>query len=378
MRKEFRSYLVLASLLSFLWILPKSFTEKLREGFVNIGSHLHDNKPSHESDSLSLEQLKLENMLLSQQIQEIKDYLDSSEFLEEQGSKLEKIQEQEVQTKDPRELAFFKRREKHLLERLNHHMHALTAKVVYKDPAFWSSFFWIDVGQEDNKVLEYEVIALNSPVVKGNNLVGVVDYVGKKRSRVRLITDASVCISVRVLRGAEQNALLLQQLSSVMQNLKFCRTVFFSDEEQESTLNILKHLQDNIKTSVHDRYLAKGELRGSSEPLWRTRQPLLKGVGFNYDYEDEEGPARDLRTGLILNKKLGINPEVLLKEGDLLVTTGMDGIFQEGLHVAIIEKVEPLEEGAITYDLQAKSTLPYLHEVSRVSVLPPLSQGESF
>ena len=202
----------------------------------------------------------------------------------------------------------------------------------------------------------------------------MIDYVGKKRSRVRLVTDASVCISVRVLRGYEQNAVLLEQLESVMQNLKFCREVFFSDEEQASTLNILKHLQENVQISVHDRYLAKGELRGSSEPLWRERRPLLKGVGFNYDYEDEEGPARDLRTGLILDKKLGIHPEVLLKEGDLLVTTGMDGVFQAGFHVAIIEKVEPLEEGAITYDLQAKSTLPHLYEVSRVSVLPPLPQ----
>ena len=378
MRKDFKSYLILASLLSFLWILPKSFTEKLREGVVDIGSKFHHKKPIYEIDSVTLEQLKLENMLLSQQIQEIKEYLDSSEFLEEQGSKLEKIQQQEVKTSDTRELAFFKRREKHLLERLNHHMHALTAKVVYRDPAFWNSFFWIDVGQEDNKALEHEVIALNSPVVKGENLVGVIDYVGKKRSRVRLVTDASVCISVRVLRGSEQNTLLLQQLDSVMQNLKFCRGVFFSDEEQESTLNILKHLQENIQTSVQDRYLAKGELRGSSEPLWRARQSLLKGVGFNYDYEDEEGPSRDLRTGMILNKKLGIHPEALLKEGDLLVTTGMDGVFQEGLHVALIEKVEPLEEGAIAYDLWAKSTIPYLYEVSRVSVLPPLSQGESF
>ncbi|MEI8300253.1 MAG: rod shape-determining protein MreC [Chlamydiota bacterium] len=378
MRKDFKSYLILASLLSFLWILPKSFTEKLREGVVNIGSKFHHKKPIYEIDSANLEELKLENMLLSQQIQEIKEYLDSSEFLEEQGSKLEKIQQQEVKTSDTRELAFFKRREKHLLERLNHHMHALTAKVVYRDPAFWNSFFWIDVGQEDNKALEHEVIALNSPVVKGENLVGVIDYVGTKRSRVRLITDASMCISVRVLRGSEQNTLLLQQLDSVMQNLKFCRGVFFSDEEQESTLNILKHLQENIQTSVQDRYLAKGELRGSSEPLWRARQSLLKGVGFNYDYEDEEGPSRDLRTGMILNKKLGIHPEALLKEGDLLVTTGMDGVFQEGLHVALIEKVELLEEGAIAYDLWAKSTIPYLYEVSRVSVLPPLSQGESF
>ena len=44
-------------------------------------------------------------------------------------------------------------------------------------------------------------------------------------------------------------------------------------------------------------YLAKGELYGSSKPLWRTQRHQLKGTGFNYDFADGEGPARDLQTG---------------------------------------------------------------------------------
>ncbi len=33
------------------------------------------------------------------------------------------------------------------------------------------------------------------------------------------------------------------------------------------------------------------------------RDLVLRGVGFNYDYADDEGPSRDLRTGEALGGK---------------------------------------------------------------------------
>lgn len=367
-KKYFQSYFAIAFVLCFLLMLPKSFTEKIREGCVATGSPVYRKCYFHKQDITkeNLDHLKLENALLAEQIQEVREYLVSEERLEEHFKKLEWIQGE----KEDKE--FLKRREALLLDRLNKQMRNVSAKVVYREPTFWSSVFWIDVGQSDNQTLGCEVIANNSPVVVGNVVIGVVDYVGKKQSRVRLITDASVCASVRVLRGSEQNHLLLDHLNVLLDQLKFREELFFSQEELQNTLNILYHLYDNLKTSVHDRYLAKGELHGSSTPLWRSRLQTLKGVGFNYDYEDEEGRARDLRTGEILDKQEGVVQEAILREGDLLVTTGMDGVFPEGFHIAVVEKIEPLEEGAIAYNIEAKSLVLNFDEIQKVTVLAPL------
>ena len=364
-KKYFRSYFAIVFVLCLLFIIPKSFTEKLREVTVQANSPIYRGLSFNKSSVMKqdLDQLTLENALLSNQIQDVRDYLVSEERLEEHFKKLDTVHSEKKE--------FVKRRQEQLLDSLKRQMENISAKVVYREPAFWSSLFWIDVGQKDNDALGYELIAYNSPVVIGSVVVGVIDYVGKKQSRVRLITDASVSASVRIIRGSEQNRLLLDQLNLLIDQLKFREDLFFSPEELTNTLNILCHLHDNLKTSVHDRYLAKGELHGSSAPLWRSRQQKLKGVGFNYDYEDEEGPARDLRTGEPLNKQDAL-PEILLKEGDLLVTTGMDGVFPEGFHVAIVETVKPLEEGAISYDLEAKSLIENFDEIHKVSVLAPL------
>ena len=109
---------------------------------------------------------------------------------------------------------------------------------------------------------------------------------------------------------------------------------------------------------------------GSSSPLWRSRDPILKGKGFNYDYEDTEGPARDLRGGASRSGDLPSLP--LLKFGDLLVTTGMDGFFPSGLEVAIVTKVNDLKPGAYAYDLEAKPVVENFSDLHSVFVLPPL------
>ena len=376
MKREGRSYLLLGAVLSFFCLLPKSFTEKLREKAVYVGSELKEKAWKTPAGAHEKQALELENMLLLKQLEEVQEHLRSKEFLEEFQAKLEKITYDKQQCKEEEKKAFLERRQQALLKRMQPYLHEVTAKVICREPAFWNSFFWVDVGEKDNELLGETFIALNSPVVQGKALVGVVDYVGKRRSRVRLVTDASLCIAVRVARGSEQNMRLLEQLSAVTEQLGFCKEVFFSQEEQENTLNILRHLQENVQTSIHERLLAKGELRGSSEHLWRARQPILKGCGFNYDYADEEGPARDLRTGRMLDSKDASSAEILIKEGDLLVTTGMDGVFYEGLHVAVVEKVEPLEEGAVAYDLRARSVIPCLQEISFVSILPPQASSE--
>jgi rod shape-determining protein MreC len=352
--------------------MPKSFTEKLRGYSAHSVALIHQGiqfykKASHEAE---VEHLKLENVLLANQIQEVKEYLIAEETIEGRFRDLEYLRRETEEARENKEL--FIRKEQKFLERLQRQSKSIAAKVVYRDPAFWSEVFWIDVGHHDNKDVGYDIVMKNSPVVMGDVIVGIIDYVGKRHARVRMITDPTVCVAVRVSRGAEQNQQLLSHLNKVVEQLKFREDLFFSPEERSSTVNILSHLQDNLKTAVHDRYLAKGELNGSVSPLWRRRTECLKGVGFNYDYADAEGPARDLRTG----EAQGVS-EMLLKEGDLLVTTGMDGVFPEGFHVAVIEEISPLEEGAIAYELEARSLILNFDDLYHVSVLPPM-KSESF
>ena len=58
-------------------------------------------------------------------------------------------------------------------------------------------------------------------------------------------------------------------------------------------------------------------------------------------------------------------------KGDLIVTSGMDGIFPKGLPVAIISKVYPLDEGAVTFNFEADLCAGDLRELGSVGVLPP-------
>lgn len=193
----------------------------------------------------------------------------------------------------------------------------IAAQVIYRSPAAWDSALWVNVGSETNDKLHRQVIGLNSPVLVGKSIVGVIDYIGKKQSRVRLITDSKLVPSVRVIRKVQGKVLLL----------------------------------------------AKGELYGQSQPLWRRSSSTLKGIGFNYDFDDHAGSARDLRN------QDGVP---LIKEGDLLITTGMDGVFPTGLQAARVTQVHPLKEGDYYYEIDAKPTAGNLDELSLLFILPPV------
>lgn len=120
-----------------------------------------------------------------------------------------------------------------------------------------------------------------------------------------------------------------------------------------------------------EEYLAKGELHGSSAPFWRSRGISLKGIGFNFDYPDEEGPSRDLKNGRPTGNSAGAIP--LLKEGDLLVTSGLDGVFPQGLLVATVSSIAPLKEGSYAYEIEARPLASNLNDLQAVFILPSLS-----
>ncbi len=266
MKKNARSYFILGALIAFLLILPLSKVKKIRSGMITLFSPLNHYLFSKKADEreMQLHALSLENNRLRVQNEILKEMVSSEDALHE------------------KEMIF--------------------ANVIFREPASWSSVVWVNAGQ--NKGIKEK-----SPVLIGSALIGMIDYVGNKKSRVRLLTDSSLPLSVRAKR-------------------------------------------DGV-------YLSKGELYGSNQPLWRSRGQKLKGVGFNYDYADEKGPAQELE-------------KAFLQVGDLLVTTGYDGIFPEDLVVGYVTQAAPLKEGAISYEIEAKLVAGNLDDVKMVNIISPI------
>jgi cell shape-determining protein MreC len=246
-------------------------------------------------------QLELENHSLRQQIVLLKNQIDLEKWVGDEIQLLKKYD---------REGEFGARRREEMERLLQMYTQARMARVVFREAACWASALWINIGRDGG-------VEKQSPVVLGNALVGVVDYVGKHRARVRLMTDASVTPSVRILREGNRLPILL----------------------------------------------AKGEICGVRTSNFGSCSPILRGVGFNYDFEDEEGPPAD--------------KVPLLQIGDLLVTTGLDGVFPAGLRVGHLLRIYPLGEGACTYEIDATAVAGDFNEMTFVTVLPPL-QKESF
>lgn len=330
MKKNHSSYLISTLMLLLLFSLPESITEKTRGAtvaaltpfwkslldfklFLKAPLERHRGEDGVLTKEHEVQRLLLENQLLGLEIVKLKDLVEQEYFLLQQlkeSSQLPLISQDSLSI-----------HEKETLDLFELQLRYLSAQVIFRPINTWNSSLWINCGEADNRRLNFEVVAKNSPVVVGISIVGVVDFVGEHESRVRLVTDSGLNPSVRVRRGS-----LL---------------------------------------------LAKGELCGESEPLWRSHQSLIQGVGFNYDFSDSEGPARDLRTGEPLEVNSKLTATTILQVNDLLITTGMDGVFPKGLKAGIVKKILPLKEGDYAYNLIAESTAGNLNDLALVFVLPP-------
>jgi rod shape-determining protein MreC len=378
---NFFSYFILIVFLFCLISCPATLTEKIRShaiaGFFpsweksqSMVAMLGASPSSHIAENNKSMELQLENQLLNAQIEGVYEWLLFEERIQEQIERLKDLTK--TKKTDLYWNEFFRRRADELRQILEVELQSIPAKVVFRDPNFWSSSIWINVGEKENEILGKTIIAENSPVVVGEALVGVVEYVGYNQSRVRLISDSGVVPSVRAVRGTTQNRSLAQTVKSLESRI-YDRDDIISSSDKTHLLQLLSTLKSNLKEEKDDWYLAKGEIYGSSNPLWRSNGQMLKGVGFNYDYADEEGPARDLKTGDIIGeKKSKLKPLPILQKGDLLVTSGMDGIFPSGLHVAIVSKIKGLVDGGYAYDIIAKPVANNLNDLNIVFVIPPL------
>ena len=350
-RKEVISYFAVGLTLFFLLNLPGPIVSTFRSFFV-FRSKLYAARGVSD-EQLELMRLKVENDELKHQISLVRSWLKDEERIDLYLKRLESFRD------DKGFEGFYSRRVADLSKLLSMQVHSVESKVIFRDPAIWSSGIWIDKGEAENKKLGRRIFAKNSPVIVGNALVGVVEEVEKNRSYVRLITDSSLIPAVRAIRGDETNFQLFDLVAQLIDELELRSDI----EGKQGIEAALITLKNRLLEEGETRYLAKGELRGTSYPLWRQRSNILKGIGFNYEFSDQEGEAKPLHEK---------HREVFLKKGDLLITSGLDGVFPAGLCVAVVSKIFPLKEGAYAYDLEAKASCPFLSELTTVRVLPPL------
>lgn len=359
-RKKYWPFLFFALFLFLIFHFPERGAQNLRAGFIGLAAHA-----SHVKKQES-KKLEFENQSLQQQMQRLRGWLVSEAQVQRQKVWLQMMAQNASNATLENEKAFFMRRGRCLAQLIDKELHAFPAKVIFREPGLWNSSLWLNAGEKVNGELGRAIVAKNSPVLNGAALVGIVEEVWQKKCRVRLITDPNLHVAVRAVRGKEQNIPLLSQIEGLKMALRLR-----SDLPDTKALDAqLLLLEEQLKKTGERRYLAKGELQGCSDALWRGRSPQLKGCGFNYDFSDDEGSCCHLRTGSLPD---GTDPIPLIQVGDLLVTSGLDGLFPADLPVAYVSKILTLREGGLAYEIEAVSLTATFDELSELFILPPVS-----
>lgn len=386
-RKFIATYLIIFASLLAIMSLSRSTAEKIRSAPVSLAAPfwekilafkyvvLHPFQPSPFA-SLSIEEekqrLQLENHLLQTENSRLQEQLNEQLLLISQIA--------QMRAADPNAASSLGSHAEKTLHKylrvLGQRMQALPARVIFRTFDSWHQMLWINVGESSNQSGENPVVALNSPVVVGSAIVGIIDFVGKNQSRVKLITDSRLTPSVRASRGGEQDFHLNEQVESLLQQMDVKKQVPLSPDDLAQLSQLLIKLKQGLQPFKRSWYLAKGELKGSPSSSRIGQNIILEGTGFNYDFPDEEGGGRDLRSGkaLLYHKEQAMP---ILKIGDILITTGMDGVFPPGFRVGVVTRIGLLKEGDYFYDLEARPIAGPLEELSLVFVLPPLKKEET-
>lgn len=371
-KKLFFSYFFIFISLLLIMSLSRHSSEKIRGKSVAIVAPIWEkilslkyfvSHPTQLSPFVCLtaeeerEYLLLENKLLQNEIETLQQQLGEYLLIATQISQINPPAKEE---------------DANSIQLLEKRIHALPARVIFRTFDSWNSSLWINIGESHNQNGHSPLIALNSPVIIGQAIVGLIDYVGENQSRVRLISDSRLTPSVRAARGGKQEALISEQIERLIEQINQRKSLSISAESQKQLISLLKEFQKSLSPIKKTWYLAKGELLGSSSSALLGQEIHLKGTGFNYEFSDEEGESRDLRSG-----KSSLHPNEkavpILKVNDILVTTGMDGIFPPGFQVAIVTEIKPLNEGDYFYELEARPVAGPLEELSLVFVLPPIN-----
>lgn len=324
-----RGYFVLGVLLLILFVLPVKFIRQVRSGTIGLLTPLVASIPS-PADQLAKENatLTIENQMLREQVERVYRWL----------AQVERLESPVFNGKESQQFVL--------------------AKVIFRDPASWSQYLWLDVGHRDNPPSGRPIIEKNSPVVSGSAVVGLIDYVGKHRCRVRLISDSGLTPSVRAVRGGMQQQFVMEHVFALMRILEA------SGDNYSQEIHLLEELKEKVHQGNMTHYLAKGYIAGMSEPLWRCLDQKLIGNGFQYGFDDEKGNSREL------SSRDSATP--LLQKGDLLVTTGFDGLFPEGLNVGVVSEVAAINPGDYAYAIKANLAAQNLNDIRYLHVIPSL------
>lgn len=349
-RKTLFPYVWLGLALLVWTNISRASSDALRTYSVAALSPLWQMGSVREDGIDELAHLRLENQTLKSQIQWLQDLVLQAQRIPMLDSAYKKAMTESVRVL--------------LNNLLQQQISAMPAQVIYRDPSCWGGTLWINVGEAENEAFGSPLVARNSPVLCKGALIGVIDHVGHRQSRVRLLTDPGLSPAVRVARGNAFNGEILYAIDLLERVVKGKKTL-------SAHASWLQQLRKDVETEGCEAMLAKGELHGSGATLWYSKAPLLKGTGFNYDRTDREGVARDLRTGHPLHAKGELIP--LIQPGDLLVTSGLDGIFPPGLSVATVTEVFPIKEGGLFYDIEASPAAGSLADLNAVFVLPALT-----
>ncbi len=347
-----KSYLMLLLFFWGMFSIPKESANQWRSGIValTLPSWQRINQcKMRKADSAA--SLQMENDILRRQVQQLKQVLLFEKQTQELSEEVNRLRQDD---QNPNSIS----RANHLIDIIEKQMHAIPACVIFREASLWSSGIWLNVGEKNNRALNLKVVAVKSPVLSGGVLVGIVEQVEEHRCRVRLITDAALSPSVCVVRGDPQQRLLAKQIDSLIQQL-----ALHSDLPISNGLTLhLKEAQAQLNFDASSFCLAVGTLQGANRSKYRARATQLRGVGFH---------SSALIGKTSKESKIQEISSPLIKIGDLLVTTGMDGVFPADLPIATVCAVLPVREGACSYEIEATPLIPDFDELVDLFVIPP-------
>jgi len=352
MRKTY-GFLLLAIFL--LLLSPRFFYSSYYLQWVGVVKSVIRAKPPQE---LSSKALVVENQILRSQLAYIKEWVHAQQKVEDFFSELKKLEKAQHLALIGHEAQ--KKRIKIVEQFLNYFSQYALGRVIFVEPFASSSLAWIDIGDKYNQQVGETVVAKNSPVVIADQLVGVVEEVYPKFSKIRLITDPKLAINVKAVRGKEQMKDVQSKAEELLDCLELIKDIKY--ERKEELIAQLIQLIQGLKLDGHDRYYALGEISGSEYSFLSKNRDQLVGTGFSL-----KGSYRQLQD----DPSKGFQ-EIAVMKGDLLVSTGKDGVIPAGLKVGWVVDVGKASMGKSTYAIRARSACRELHRLEYVQVLPPM------
>ena len=167
MKKRYTPYFLLLVFFVMLLCLPKGMVNGLRSRSIRIASVFAPSvKPKVKREG------KLGTLMLQEKVERLSEELASM-------ARTERLIKQAEEWGGE---GYLGRRAEKALDLAKYEMGGQVGRVIFRDPSSWSSALWIDLCEG--------MVELKSPVLSRGNVVGFIDLVDAKRSRVRLITDS--------------------------------------------------------------------------------------------------------------------------------------------------------------------------------------------